>query len=234
MYRIGLIIPSSNTTMEREFWDTLHGYATIHTGRVFLENVRVSELNELEDEAVEEARKLVTAGVNILVYGCTSGSFVRGPEQYRAIEEKLEKLGKPAVATSGAVCRALTHLGARKISLITPYTKDITEAERVFLNKHGFEVLSVFHASIVSNTDIGMVKDDEVAEWAVENTHPDSDAVFISCTNLSTFKAIKKIEEKTGKPVVSSNSATLWNLLWRLGSEIEIPHLAKLFVKKLG
>ena len=229
MNRIGLIIPSSNTTMEREFWETLHGHATIHAGRVFLENVMVSELTAVEDEAVREARKLVTAGVDVLVYGCTSGSFVKGPQQYSGIEEKLEKLGKPAVATSGAVIRALTHLGAGKISLITPYTRDITEVEKAFLAKHGFEVLSTFHASIVANLDIGMVKDDEVAEWAMENTHPDADAVFISCTNLSTFKAIKRIEENTGKPVVSSNSATLWNVLQKLNKKIELPRLGMLF-----
>ncbi|MEM4167727.1 MAG: hypothetical protein QXW98_04730, partial [Candidatus Caldarchaeum sp.] len=68
-----------------------------------------------------------------------------------------------------------------------------------------------------------------VAEWAMENTHPDADAVFISCTNLSTFKAIKRIEENTGKPVVSSNSATLWNVLQKLNKKIELPRLGMLF-----
>lgn len=227
--RVGLIVPSSNTTMEREFWDVLHGFGTVHTGRVFLERVDVRELTEMEDEAVKEARKLATAGVNVIVYGCTSGSFVKGAHQFMDVEKRLEEVSHvPCVATSGAVVRALKHLGVRKISLVTPYIREITEIEKTFLKINGFETVSSFYASILGNIDIGRVTDEQVLGWCLENVHHSADAVFISCTNLSTFKALKKIEEKTGKPVVSSNSATLWNVLQKLGMKLSLPHLGRL------
>ncbi|MCS7133173.1 MAG: maleate cis-trans isomerase [Candidatus Caldarchaeum sp.] len=233
MLRVGLIVPSSNTTMEREFWDALHGFGSVHTGRVFLERVNVGELEAMEDEAVKEAVKLATAAVDVVVYGCTSGSFVKGGKQFLEIEKRLEKAtGIPSVATSGAVVRALEHLHAKKISLITPYIREITEIEKKFLEVNGFETVSTYYASILENTKIGRVSDEQVLEWALASVSPRADAVFISCTNLSTFKTLKTIEQQTGKPTFSSNSATLWNVLTKLGWPIDIPQLGMLFTHR--
>ncbi|MCS6787984.1 MAG: hypothetical protein NZ733_01675 [Aigarchaeota archaeon] len=67
-----------------------------------------------------------------------------------------------------------------------------------------------------------------MVKWTASNVSLDSDAVFISCTNLKMFRALRAIEERTGKPVVSSNSATLWNVLQRLKLQVSLPHLGKL------
>jgi maleate isomerase len=232
MLRVGLIIPSSNTTMEREFCTALQGIATVHSGRIKLVNVESRELTFLEKGVYEEAEKLATAEVDVIVYGCTSGSFIRGHQQYAAIEEEVEKsFGIPCVATAGAVIRALNHLKSRKIALITPYTRDITEIERNYLSAHGFETISTYHASIKENTSIGRVKDEEVFDWAVKHSGKNAEAVFISCTNLSTFKVLGKIEQTLNIPTVSSNSATLWNVLQRLGLKLHDKSLGQLFAK---
>jgi maleate isomerase len=78
MLRVGLIIPSSNTTIEREFCTALQGIATVHSGRIKLVNAESRELTFLEKGVYEEAEKLATAEVDVIVYGCTSGSFIRG------------------------------------------------------------------------------------------------------------------------------------------------------------
>ncbi|MEM1946136.1 MAG: hypothetical protein QXU87_07620 [Candidatus Caldarchaeum sp.] len=230
MYRVGVIVPSSNTTVEYEFNRVLQGVATVHAARVFLERVEVSELMKLEDEAVREARKLATAAVNVIAFACTSGSFVGGRDQFTRIEQEIKNAtGLECVATSGAVLRALKHLGAKRICLVTPYTADITSLEAAFLLHYGFEVVSSYHASVVGNREIGMIKDEEVVDWVGRTRYGEADAVFISCTNLRTFNAIRQIEEKTGKPAVSSNSSTLWNTLKVLGCGVERPELGRLF-----
>ncbi|MCX8202871.1 MAG: aspartate/glutamate racemase family protein [Nitrososphaeria archaeon] len=229
MTRVGLIVPSSNTTMEPEFCEALRGLASVHTARVLLEHVNVAELETMEDEALREARKLTTAEVDLIVYGCTSGSFVKGGKQYLEIEERIEEeTGIPCVATSGAVVRALKHVGAKRVSLITPYIREITELEKSFLEANGFVTVNAYYASIIKNTEIGRIPDEEVVKWTASNVSLDSDAVFISCTNLKMFRALRAIEERTGKPVVSSNSATLWNVLQRLKLQVSLPHLGKL------
>lgn len=163
------------------------------------------------------------------MYGCTSGSFVKGGKQYLEIEERIEEeTGIPCVATSGAVVRALKHVGAKRVSLITPYIREITELEKSFLEANGFVTVNAYYASIIKNTEIGRIPDEEVVKWTASNVSLDSDAVFISCTNLKTFRALRAIEERTGKPVVSSNSATLWNVLQRLKLQASLPHLGKL------
>ncbi len=230
--RVGLIIPSSNTTMEREFCTALQGIATVHSGRIRLVNAEQGELISLEEGVYEEAEKLSTAEVDVIVYGCTSGSFIRGHQQYAAIEEEVEKsFGIPCVATAGAVVRALNHLKSKKIALITPYTHDITEIERKYLSAHGFEPVTTYYASIKQNTTIGKIKDDEVFDWAVKHSGENAEAVFISCTNLSTFKVLGKIEQTLNIPTISSNSATLWNVLQRLGLTLQNKSLGRLFAK---
>ncbi|MEM4383002.1 MAG: aspartate/glutamate racemase family protein [Candidatus Caldarchaeum sp.] len=230
MYRVGVIIPSSNTTMEYEFNRALQGVATVHAARVWLERVEVDELRKIESEPVREARKLATAAVDVIAFGCTSGSFVGGWEQYVQIEKEIKtSTGLECVATSGAVLRALKHLGFRKICLVTPYTSDITSLEAAFLRGHGFEVVCSYHASFVDNREIGRIRDEEVVEWVGKTSYREADTIFISCTNLRTFNAIKHIEEMAGKPVVSSNSSTLWNVLNVLGCVVEKPELGRLF-----
>jgi len=228
--RVGLIIPSSNTTMEREFSTALQGTATVHSARIKLGKVVSNELTAMEDSIYSEAEKLATAEVDIIVYGCTSGSFIKGYRQYEMIEEQVERSFRiPCVATAGAVVRALNHLKAQKISLITPYIHEVTEIEKKYLSHHGFQVVSTYHASILENTAIGRVRDEEVLEWALEHADRNSDALFISCTNLSTFKALKNIEEALKIPAISSNSATLWNTVRRLDVRLPDNSLGRIF-----
>jgi len=216
--------------MEREFSTALNGVATVHSGRIKLVNVIPGELSALENSVYSEAEKLATAEVDIIVYGCTSGSFIRGHKQYAAIEEEVEKsFGIPCVATAGAVVRALNHLNSKKIALVTPYTFEITEVERRFLVAHGFETLSTYYASIKENTVIGRVSDEEVFKWVVKQPDKNADAVFVSCTNLSTFRVLGKIEQTLDIPAVSSNSATLWSVVTRLGVRLLGRPLGRLF-----
>ena len=47
----------------------------------------------------------------------------------------------------------------------------------------------------------------------------DCDAVFISCTNLKTFKIIDEAERLLNKPVVSSNQAMIWHMFRGSGND---------------
>lgn len=164
--------------------------------------------------------------VDIPICWASSAACI-GPAPPKTI--KTKSLGWETTTTSGAVLRALKHLGSKKICLVTPYASNITSLEAAFLRHHGFEVVSSYHASVVDNREIGRIKDEEVVDWVGKTSYDEAEAVFISCTNLRTFDAIRHIEEMTGKPAVSSNSATLWNVLNVLGHVLEKPELGLLF-----
>ena len=207
--RIGLIIPSSNTTMESEFWRmTPHG-VSIHTARVLLK-VTSEELMRMEQEAEYAAKLLTTAAIDIIVYGCTSSSLVKGPNYDEELANKLSRISmKPAIATATAIVKALKVLRARNIALATPYIDEINEKEIEFLEYHGFEIVDLKSLKIKSNIDIGRQTPETTYRLVKSLDTSRADAIFISCTNLRTIEVIDILERDLNKPVIPSNTATL-------------------------
>ena len=228
--RLGLIVPSSNTTMEAEYSRVLPDNITLHTGRMRLREVTVEALVEMERSVEEEALKLADADVDIIGYGCTSGSLVKGLHHDKEIVSKIERVTNvPTVATAGAVVDALKSLKISKVVVATPYIDEINNLEEKFLDGNGFEVVEIKGLSIVDNTKIGVTKGDVVIDLVESLNHQDAEGVFISCTNLPTMNVIEKLERTLHKPVISSNTATLWSMMKRRGHEVKIEGIGQLF-----
>jgi len=230
MQRLGVIIPSSNTTVEQEFSSALHvAKVSLHFARIPLISVTVEELTAMEKETEAAAKLLNDADVDAVVFACTSGSLIRGKGHDATIAKKIIKTCNcPVVVTSGAVVDALKKLGAQKIALATPYIEEINKKETDFLAQNGFELAKVETLDLVENLKIGNLTAANAATLARKANTKLADAVFISCTNFATFAAIPKLEAQLKKPVVSSNSATLWAALKALQLKIPVP-LGKLF-----
>ena len=229
MTRLGLMVPSSNTTMESEFHKMLPKGFSVHTGRLGLRKVTVKELAEMEEKIEEEARKLADAHVDVIGYGCTSGSLFRGLGHDKMIEERIEKAsGTPAVATAGAVIRALKVLNIKKVAVATPYTDEINSLEDKFLSANGFQVVDLKGLRITDNIKIGKLGAQVAYDLVMELRCDEADGIFISCTNFPTIEGIKKLERVLGKPVISSNTATLWAMLKRCGVSAKIRGFGRL------
>jgi hypothetical protein len=100
--------------------------------------------NRMNAEIEVGARYLATAKVDVIVYGCTTGSFFKGPGWDREMCGIIQRAaGVPAVATSPSVVEALRAFGARRISVATPYPDWNNEKLRAYLEAHGFWVLNV-------------------------------------------------------------------------------------------
>ncbi len=215
MQRLGVIIPSSNTTVEKEFASVLHdSEVSLHTARISLNNVTVEELLAMEKETETAAQLLKDANVDAIVYACTSGSLLKGVGHDIALAKRITRVaGCPAIVTAGAIVEALKYLHAQRIALATPYTEIISKKEIDFLEANGFEVVISHSLNIKRNITIGRLSPSDAAALAVKAYSNLADVVFISCTNLSTFEVITQLEEQLRKPVISSNSATLWAAL---------------------
>jgi len=227
--RVGLIVPSSNTTMEYEFWRLVPEGVSVHVARVRLVDVVLGELRRLKDLAVEAAVDLTTAGVDVIVFGCTSGSLIGGIEWEERLREGIEvKTGVKTVTTAQAVVKALKHLNVRKLSVATPYVDEVNELERRFLEENGFKVLKMKGLGIVKNVEIGKQPPQTALKLAEEVYTPEAEAIFISCTNFRTIEVIKTLEEKLKIPVISSNTASLWAALRVKGLKDRIEGYGKL------
>lgn len=218
--RIGLIIPSSNTTMEMEFARYVPEGVSVHTTRLPLEKVTEAELTRMAERVEEAAGLLADAGVDIIAYGCTTGSLIKGRGYDIELERRISKAtGIPTVATAHAVLDALRAKGLKRIVVATPYTEEINEKEREFLSNNGFEVCAIRGLGLVKNLEIGMQEPHVAYRLGREliKEHPEADGLFISCTNFRTFEIIHPLSGDVGKPVITSNQATLWRVLQEKG-----------------
>ena len=144
--RIGLMVPSTNTTCEADFQMAVPRGITVHGQRLWLTNEGTGDevFNRMNAEIEAGARYLATAKVDVIVYGCTTGSFFKGPGWDREMCAVIQRAaGVPAVATSPSVVEALRAFGARRISVATPYPDWNNRKLRAYLEAHGFEVLNV-------------------------------------------------------------------------------------------
>jgi maleate isomerase len=212
MQRLGVILPSSNTTVEYEVTKILqNSEISCHFARVPLKDVTVRGL-ECMDKAVEDAAILLgDADVNLIAFACTSGSLIKGREYDFELSDRIsEAAGCPAITTSSAVIDALNVLKAHRICLGTPYIEEVTDREVSFLEKNGFIVTAKRSLHIKENKKIGLLTPNDAEVLARSICSSVSDVVFISCTNFRTFEVIERLEDELGKAVISSNSATLW------------------------
>lgn len=219
--RVGLVVPSSNTTNEPEFVRALPDGVSLHASRMRLADVDAESLSAMADDATECASLLATADVDVIAYGCTTGSLVHGPGYDEDIEARLETAaGVPAVATAASIKRAFDALDVESIAVTTPYIEDLNRREAEFLESAGYDVVDIDGLGLSSNLEIGAQEPETAANAARNVDDPAADAVFISCTNYRTFEIIPELERELDKPVVTSNQATLWDALNQLDTDV--------------
>jgi len=199
--------------MEPEFYRMAPGGVSIHTARMRLVETTAESLFEMAKDAERAAALLATAEVDVIVYGCTTGSLVGGVKWEENLVQRIEDgTGVPTLSTSGAVVDAINALNVKRVAVATPYTDDLNRLEVAFLKSHGIEVTDIKGLSLVMNVDIGRT-DGAVVRELVRAVADGADAVFISCTNLPTVDLIEPLEAELQRPVVTSNQASMWAAL---------------------
>ncbi|MFQ5761996.1 MAG: maleate cis-trans isomerase [Candidatus Bathyarchaeia archaeon] len=228
--RLGLIIPSSNTIVEPEFNRMTPPGFTVHASRMRLRNVDAAELRLMLRDAERCVKELADATVSVVGFACTSGSFVGGPASFKKISAKLERVGgTPSITSSEAVIEALRAVGAASVAVATPYTDSINRREKQMLHHAGFKVSAMKGLGIVGNVKIGRQGPNVAYELGLSVDSKRADAILLSCTNLGTIEIIERLERRLRKPVISSNTATLWLMLKKTGYKKPIHGFGRLF-----
>jgi len=228
--RIGLVLPSTNTVNEPEFRHYLPDGVSLHAARMYAERTTPETLSEMAEEVERCGERLATAEVDVAVFGCTSGSLIEGEGYDDEIETRLHHAsGAPTVATAAAIKDAFDALEVESLAITTPYTEAVNCREESFLEAAGFDVVTMHGLGIEENVRIGRMQPEVAYRNASTVDHDDADAVFISCTDYRTFEIIEPLERDLGKPVVTSNQATLWSALRTLGIDYADIELGSLF-----
>ena len=218
MARIGLLVPSSNTTVEPEFYRALPRGVTLHTARLYLTRIAPESILKMVEDMETQARLLASADVDVVVLGATAPSFLKGLGYDRELIAKLEgATGRTATTTSTALVQAIGHIGARRVVLGSAYDEKVNGIAKAFLEASGVEVVGVKGLSLVDNLVVGRLGADTAYDLAMQVDRPDADAIVLSCTNWQTMDAIERIERETGKPVISTTQASIWAALRAIG-----------------
>jgi maleate isomerase len=218
MTRIGLIIPSSNRMVEQEMVRHVPPGVTAHVARPRMTGAYRVGIDELLPRVADAAATLVDARCDVVAFHCTANSTAEGLDGEDKLMGALRQAGAPrATTTAGAIRAALDALSARRIVLITPYTQETTDHEAEFLQAAGYEVLVARGLALKGSDEYCATPASFWRDRAIEAARPDADCYLLSCANISTFPVIEDIEQKLGRPVVSSNQTVIFDALRLLG-----------------
>ena len=228
--RIGLLVPSTNTTMEVDFYRLAPEGVSIHTARLKTEReATIDTLVKMEEAAEEAAESVATAEVNVIVFGCTSGSFIKGPEWNKKLIEKLEsKAGKPVITTAQAMIESLKEMNLGKISVTTPYVKVTNDQLKAFLESYSVRVLDLKTFDMLDQFAHAEIEPSEIYSLAKQSDKPESEGIFIACTQMRALDIIEKLERDIKKPVITATQASMWLALKMLKVNMENEGFGKL------
>jgi maleate cis-trans isomerase len=216
---VGVIVPF-DFALDRELWRWVPDDAALHVTRTpFVPSPVTAEMARAisDPEPVRRAtRDVLVPEPGVVAYACTSGSFVDGAAGEIALTGVIREAGAPhALTTAGALVEGLRSLAVDRVAVVTPYVDDLTRRLEEFLAAHGIDTVGSVGLGLLGQ--IWRVSYEEVVRAVRAADRPEAEAVFISCTNLSTYDVIAPLERLLGKPVITANQVTMWAALRAVG-----------------
>ena len=236
-YRVGQIVPSSNTTMETEIPAMLMRRAaltgeafTFHSSRMRMKRVTRDELAAMDRDSDRCALELSDARVDVMGYACLVAIMSMGHGYHRVSQERLHGrtvengAPTPVVTTAGALVDRLHPRGATKIVLGPPYSKPLTQVVVDYIEAEGVEVLDRVALEIEDNLEVGRRDPLALVDIYPRLNRANADALVLSaCVQMPSLKAIPIVEAQVGIPVLSSAIATTFRMLEELGLDPTAP-----------
>jgi maleate isomerase len=245
--RLGLIVPSSNTTMETELPAILRAREravaderfTFHSARMRMRTVSEEELRAMNAQTDRAAAEVADARPHAVATACLVAIMAQGAGYHctaeRQIAGVLEAEGSPApvVSSAGALVDALGALGARRIAMVTPYTKALTRLVADYVEAGGIEVHDAVSLEVDDNRAVAELDPAELPAHARRLDLTGCDALVISaCVQMPSLPAVEAVERECGLPTLSAATATAWALLRALELEPTAPGAGRLLARQ--
>lgn len=211
-----MIYPASGLR-EREFIEMVPPEVSVHVTRIKFAEASIRENLQMMKGVEEAAMLLSLARVNLIHFNCTTGSLIGGKGYDKSIIEKIEhKTGVPGLTTATSVVRALKTLRLKNIGILAPYPEEIVDLEKKFFESNGFNVVWTHGENIADPEVQSMTNPSKWVELAKQSP-TEAEGLFISCAGIEIVHKINKIETLLRRPVVTSNQASVWACLKKLG-----------------
>jgi maleate isomerase len=242
-YRIGQIVPSSNTTMETEIPAILRGRESIeperftfHSSRMRMKQVTKEELAAMDADSDRCAAELSDARVDVMGYACLVAIMAMGQGYHRQSQARLEEVTRretgcriPVVTSAGALVDSLQAMGAKKLAMIAPYVQSLTCLVADYIEAESIRVVDRIALEIPDNLEVG--RRDPLALCAIYKDLEIRDVdvlVLSSCVQMPSLAAVPIVEQECGLPVISASIATTYQMLKSLGLKAVAPNAGAL------
>ncbi len=224
--RVGLLVPSSNVTMEIELPALLRrdlpaGDApSFHSARMRMTAVTAEALAAMDAQAEQRAGELADAQVDVIAYACLVAVMVQGRGAHRSAEQRLSDAadGVPVVSSAGALVAAVHALGVERVAMVTPYAPPLTETVIDYLGGEDIEVVDAISLGVTDNGAVGRLDPANLVDIAARLNRSRAQAVVASaCVQMPSLPAITSIQALTELPALSAATATARSVRQALG-----------------
>ena len=229
--RIGVITLSTDFTIEQDFRKICHSLPIdIFFNRIPFINPLNHENYLKMAEHIPEVSEQILPGekIDVIAYGCTSGTIAIGEEHISSQVQKSKPEAKVTTPITAAL-KAFKKLNLKNIAVLTPYPKDVNVTVFDYLSKNNLTIDSFNSFNLNYDSEIAQVSLDSLKE-SIANINLDNvDGLFVSCTALKIVDILDEVEKKFNTTVISSNQAIIWDCLQLLDMNIKVPGYGKLF-----
>ncbi|KPA21423.1 Maleate isomerase [Shimia sp. SK013] len=212
---MGLIVLQTDETIEPEF----QRYFSGHKSPLFASRIRSAAEVTTENLSAMAADLRVAADLlpkarqfGVVGYGCTSASSVIGSQKV----EELVRQGCDTAAVTNPLRAAVAcaqNFGISRVALLSPYIEEVSAPLRAAFAGEGVEMPVFGSFGVAEESKVVRISNESVVEAATRlGSDSGVEGVFISCTNLRTFEALKTVQDRLGKPVLSSNQSLAWHM----------------------
>ena len=238
-YRIGQIVPSSNTTMETEIPAMLtvryqpfpDERFTFHSARMRMMHVTPEELKKMDVDSDRCALELSDARCDVLAYACLVAIMCQGPGYHRVSESRLKETVEgngaptPIISSAGALVEGVRTMGFKRVAIITPYMKPLTQQVVDYIQSEDIEVTDAMSLEVSDNLAVGRLDPMNLIGHADRLDISKADAVVLSaCVQMPSLPALQAVEDRLGKPVLSAAASTVYRILKTLGLKAQVPN----------
>ncbi len=242
-HHIGMIVPSSNLTMETELPRMLAAREqalpddrfVFHAARARMQHVTPEQLQAMNVQATRAAAELADARPDVVATACLVAIMAQGPGYHCTAEDdvtralRAEGSSAPVVSSAGALLSGIAALGARRVAIVTPYMKPLTAAVVAYLEDAGIEVVDALSLEVPDNLAVAHLDPADLREHHKRLDLTNADALVLSaCVQMPSLPAIEAVQDEVGLPVLSAATATTFRILAELGLSTRVPGAGQL------
>ena len=239
MRRVGLIVPSSNVTMETEIPQLLGRRAdaseekwSFHSSRARLHTVDAKSLACMLDDGNRCAAELGDADVDVVAYACLVAVMTAGAGAHKETETRLGKVvsnGRsepvPVVSSAGALVRTLQNLDLRRVAIVAPYKPALTQLVIEYMEGSGITVIDSISLSVTDNRMVGRLDPVALSDHVSKLRLQSAQAIVLSaCVQMPSLPMVQPVQDMTGLPVLTAATSTTREILLALGLEASVPN----------